>query len=127
MKKISTTGTRRLVGDVWHDENGLIPGTPADWDPPMTADEIHLAALSDPDAQPLSSGDLDRLHPVSLAKFVRRKLGLSQPDFANRYHIPLETLRGWEQGLVEPDAAALALLRVIEKEPERTARALESA
>jgi putative transcriptional regulator len=127
MRKISTTGIRRLVGDVWHDDNGPIAGTPADWDPPMTVDVVEAAALSDPDAQPLTRDVLNRLRLVPLAKFVRRKLGLSQPDFAERYHIPLGTLRDWEQGRVEPDAAAVALLKVIEKEPERTARALESA
>jgi hypothetical protein len=41
-----------------------------------------------------------------------------------RYHIPLGTLRDWEQRRAEPDKTALAYLRVIGAEPERAARAL---
>ena len=56
------------------------------------------------------------------AKIIRRALGLSQEDFAARYHIPLGTLRDWEQGRVEPDQAARAYLTVIAREPETCAR-----
>ncbi|HEY1545943.1 MAG TPA: helix-turn-helix domain-containing protein [Xanthobacteraceae bacterium] len=31
---------------------------------------------------------------------------MSQEDFAARYHVPIATLRDWEQGRVEPDQAA---------------------
>ncbi len=52
MNKIATAGKRFLKDDRGHDDNGPIPGTPADWDPPMTDEEVTLAALSDLDAQP---------------------------------------------------------------------------
>ena len=57
-------------------------------------------------------------------RWVRKATGLPQEAFAARYRIPLGTLRDWEQGRREPDAAALAYLRVIEREPEAVARAL---
>ena len=53
--------------------------------------------------------------------------GLSQPAFAEKYDIPVGTLRDWEQGRTRPDAAALAYLRVIEHEPEAVQRALAAA
>lgn len=43
---------------------------------------------------------------------------------AERYRIPLGTLRDWKQGRREPDAAALAYQRVIEREPKAVDRAL---
>ncbi len=59
----------------------------------MTEEEIYAAALSDPDAQPLTEADLARMKRVSRAKTIRRVLQLTQEEFAARYHIPLGTLR----------------------------------
>jgi len=64
---------------------------------------------------------------VPRTKTLRRALGLSQEEFATRYHIPVGTLRDWEQGRFEPDAAARAYLAVIAREPEMVRRALEAA
>ena len=91
----------------------------------LTEAEIHDAALADPDAQPLTPGRLARMRRVPRAKSLRRALGLSQEEFATRYHIPASTLRDWEQGRFEPDAAARAYLTVIAREPEIVRRALE--
>jgi putative transcriptional regulator len=91
----------------------------------MTEAQRHQAALSDPDARPLSDEDLDRMKRTPQAKIIRRALGLSQEDFATRYHIPLGTLRDWEQGRVEPDQAARAYLKVIAREPETVREALK--
>jgi putative transcriptional regulator len=80
----------------------------ADWSrfDNMSEAERHAAALSDPDAQPLAEAELQRMRPTPRAKIIRRALGLSQVEFAARYHIPLGTLRDWEQGRAEPDQAA---------------------
>jgi putative transcriptional regulator len=48
---------------------------------------------------------------------VRRKLHLSQQEFAEKYRIPLPTLRNWEQGRRQPDALAAAYLHVIAMRP----------
>ena len=88
----------------------------------MTEEQRHQAALRDPDARPLTEDDFRRMKRTPRAKIIRRALGLSQEDFAMRYHIPIGTLRDWEQGRVEPDQAARAYLTVIEHEPEMTGR-----
>ena len=90
----------------------------------MTAEESHQAALDDPDAQPMTEEDFARMKRTPRAKLIRRALGLSQEEFTARFHIPLGTLRDWEQGRKEPDAAARAYLRVIAREPEAVGRAL---
>jgi putative transcriptional regulator len=59
-------------------------------------------------------------------KIIRRALGLSQDDFAARYHIPIGTLRDWEQGRAVPDQAARAYLTVIARDPEVVRRALDT-
>jgi putative transcriptional regulator len=126
MKSYRTTGKRHLKGDVWHDDNGPIPDTPIEWDPPMTDEEITVAALSDPDNPPMSDEQLSRMRRVSRAKFIRHKLGMSREDFANRFRIPLATLHDWEHHRSQPDAAMLAYLAVIEREPEAVERALSA-
>ncbi len=127
MRKIATTGRRVLKGNVWHDDNGEIPGSPADWSPPMTVEEKHAAAMSDPDNPPLTPEQLARFKRVPAAKRIRHKLGMSQEAFADRFHIPLGTLRDWEQHRAEPDQAARAYLQVIEREPAAVERALMQA
>lgn len=57
---------------------------------------------------------------------IREKLGLSQQAFATVYHIPLATLKGWEQGRRRPDATASAYLSVIAGLPDE-ARAILAA
>ena len=90
----------------------------------MTEKEKHAAALSDPDARPLTAESIKRMTRVPQVKIIRRALKLSQEDFAARFRIPLGTLRDWEQGRKEPDAAAKAYLRVIAREPEVVKKAL---
>jgi putative transcriptional regulator len=92
----------------------------------MTEAEKHAAALSDPDNRPLTEEDMKRMKRTPRAKIIRRALGLSQEDFAARYHIPIGTLRDWEQGRAEPDQAARAYLTVIARDPETVRKALSS-
>jgi putative transcriptional regulator len=90
----------------------------------MTRREIEEAAKSDPENRPLSPADLARMTRTPRVKIIRRALGISQEDFAARYHIPIGTLRDWEQGRVEPDQAARAYLTVIARDPEAVRKAL---
>jgi putative transcriptional regulator len=94
----------------------------------MTEEERHAAAMADPDARPITEEDLatGRVRVVPRVRTLRRALRLSQQDFAARYHIPVGTLRDWEQGRKEPDAAAKAYLHVIASEPEIVRKALAS-
>jgi putative transcriptional regulator len=54
-------------------------------------------------------------------------LSLSQAQFAAQFQIPLATLKDWEQGRRQPEAAAWAYLQVIEGEPAAVRRALKAA
>ena len=92
----------------------------------MTDEQIHAAALSDPDAQPTTLEQLQAARKVPRVKTLRRSLGITQEDFATRYHIPLGTLRDWEQGRAEPDQPARAYLKAIAGDPAAVFRALEA-
>lgn len=94
---------------------------------PMTEEEVHAAALADPDAQPLTPERLAKMKRVPRAKTLRRALGLTQEEFATRYQIPVGTLRDWEQGRVEPDQPARAYLKAIAGNPEAVRSALQAA
>lgn len=63
---------------------------------------------------------------VPRAKTLRRGLGLTQEEVAARFHIPLGTLRDWEQGRVEPDPTARAYLHAIAGDAPAVARALRA-
>lgn len=98
----------------------------------MTAGEIHAAALSDPDAQPLPLGTDEEMAKAGLiripnVKKLRDRLGMTQEAFAAAYRIPVGTLRDWEQGRKRPDAPARAYLTVIARNPKAVASLLEQA
>jgi putative transcriptional regulator len=93
----------------------------------MTAEERHSAALGDPDAQPLTEADFGRMKRTPQVKIIRRALGMSQEEFATRFRIPIGTLRDWEQGRKDPDAAARAYLTVIGRNPAAVTEALRHA
>lgn len=92
----------------------------------MTEAEIAANAAADPDNPPLTADDLARMRRNPDAKAIRLRLHLSQEQFAARFHVPLGTLRDWEQGRSLPDTTARTLLRVIERDPDAVARALAS-
>jgi putative transcriptional regulator len=92
----------------------------------MSKEERHQAALSDPDSQPATEAQLARARRIPTVRALRRKLKLTQEEFAARFHLPLGTVRDWEQGAHRPDKAAQVLLTVIAKDPDAVARALES-
>jgi putative transcriptional regulator len=88
----------------------------------LTDDEIHTAALLDPDAQPATQEQFDRTRRVVDVRLIREKFGLTQEEFAHRFGLRLATVRGWEDHSITPDAAAVTLLRVIWAEPETVRR-----
>jgi putative transcriptional regulator len=121
---------------VWVDHN---PGDPpietdTDWDAvdALTNEQVHAAALADPDAPPLPLGSdeemakLGFIHQVNVKK-LREGLGLTQEEFAAAYRIPVGTLRDWEQCRKNPDAPARAYLTVIARNPEAVAELLRAA
>jgi putative transcriptional regulator len=92
----------------------------------MTEEERHRAALSDLEAPPATETQLARARRVPTVRALRKKLNLTQEEFAARFHLPLGTVRAWEQGAHRPDKAAQVLLTVIARDPDAVARALES-
>jgi len=59
----------------------------------MSEEEVMTAALSDPDAQPLTPDDFKRMRRTPRVKIIRRALSLTPEEFAARFCIPLGTLR----------------------------------
>jgi putative transcriptional regulator len=57
-------------------------------------------------------------------KAIRKRLGLSQGDFALLIRVPTATLRNWEQGRTQPDGPARALLTVAARNPRAVMKAL---
>ena len=90
----------------------------------MTDEEVVAAARSDPDAQPLTAEQLAKMRRVSRVKALRQRLGMTQAQFAEAFHLPITTLRDWEQHRSTPDAPARALLLAIERDPEIMRRLL---
>jgi len=85
------------------------------------------AAKSDPDNPPLTDEQLDRLRLAAMIRRLRNRLALSQTAFASRFKIPVGSLRDWEYGRRQPDAATRAYLTVIAREPRMVERALRAA
>ena len=119
---MSKTGTTRVT---------VKPGDPlpegdTDWArlEAMTDEEAMAAALSDPDAQPLTPEQLARMQRVSRVKVLRQRLGMTQAEFAQAFHLPITTLRDWEEHRTTPDAPARALLLAIERDPDVMRRLL---
>lgn len=59
-----------------------------------------------------------------LPQEVRKRLGMTQVEFAALLRMPVATLRNWEQDRFVMEPAARTLLRVIDREPEAALRAL---
>ena len=102
------------------------PESEIDWSAAdaMTEEQRHAAAMADPDCKPIREEDLAHMPRVPQVRVIRHALKLSQEEFAAHFHIPIGTLRDWEQGREEPDTAAKAYLRVIAREPETVRKAL---
>ena len=88
-------------------ENIVLPADPSD------AEDFDVTAAA-----------LDRGQRARLIRMTRTDLGLSQAEFARRFHVPVGTLRDWEQGRAEPDQAARAYLKVIATAPDVVRKAL---
>ena len=121
MKKNGIVAVTRKPGDPLRD-------TGTDWKKvaALTPQQVHAAALSDPDAQPLPR-DMKGFTRIPNVKKLREKIGMTQGEFASAYRIPLGTLRDWEQRRKFPDAPARAYLLVIEKNPQAVAAILRAA
>ena len=93
----------------------------------LTDADVIARAKTDPDNPPLTKAQRAKLKPIAAVKRLRWSMKLTQEEFAERFGVPLGTLRDWEQHKSEPDAAARTLLRVIETSPRTVAKAVRAA
>jgi putative transcriptional regulator len=117
----------------------IVRRTPADIDkarllaelatrPRPSQEQIEAQAVEDGDAW--TDEELAEAEPVyppplpGQVRALRKRLGLSQVQFARRFGFTLEAVRQYEQGRRRPSGPAATLLRVIEADPEAVARAL---
>jgi putative transcriptional regulator len=63
------------------------------------------------------------LKPMDI-KAIRKRLDLSQSEFALMIGVSLSTLQNWEQGRRHPEGPAQALLRVAASNPKAVVEAL---
>lgn len=105
-----------------HDDKSLPPR--------RSDDEIVAAVGADPDEAPVrTEATMERARLDEAARDLhgvlrlRRRLQISQIEFANRYRLALGSLRNWEQGRSAPDRAAKVLLAAIAADPEGVAAA----
>jgi putative transcriptional regulator len=61
-----------------------------------------------------------RIHVVEApdVRAIRRRLHMSQHEFASAFRIPLATIKNWEQRRRAPDAPAAAYLQAIARQPQ---------
>jgi len=85
------------------------------------------------DALAYARGDARRGRPTTVrvpepdVKAIRRRLDLSQAEFAARFGFTLGTVRDWEQGRRRPVGPARVLLAVIARDPAAVDRVLAAA
>lgn len=62
----------------------------------------------------LPAAEFDAARVVAL----RKRLNLTQHEFAHLLNVSVSAVRGWEQGLRSPDGASQRLLGIAERDPE---------
>lgn len=94
----------------------------------MTREAFDAIAAGLSDALSHARGDASRATVRDLPRIdvlgVRKKLGLTQREFADAFGVSLAAVRNWEQGRRTPTGPARALLIVVDREPSVVARAL---
>jgi putative transcriptional regulator len=80
------------------------------------------------DAVAYAHGDTARgkAHKIEVVdvKAVRGQLEMTQAQFADLLHIPVATIRNWEQNRRQPEGPARVLLQIVAREPKAVRRAL---
>ena len=94
--------------------------------PPGRIDPVVVDATTEEEiARQVRLDDAEAIRDMArFARRVRKRLGLTQVEFARRIDVPHETIRNWEQGKRGPTGAARALLRILDKAPETALRVL---
>ncbi|MDE2475940.1 MAG: helix-turn-helix domain-containing protein [Alphaproteobacteria bacterium] len=99
----------------------------------MTKKAFEKIAAGLRDAAAFTKGTADRsayrIHvPGEVdVKAIRKKVKLSQTQFAAQFGFSPARIRDWEQGRSRPDGAIRAYLLVIERNPDTVKKALKAA
>jgi len=88
------------------------------------ADIERFAREDDSDTREL--GGPRYVPPRTDVRALRKRLGLSQSQFARRYLLSVRTVQQWEQEQREPSEPARVLLFAIARNPRTVARVLRS-
>jgi putative transcriptional regulator len=91
-----------------------------------------IAGLSDAVAHARGDVAAARVSTINVPKEVdvrqiRRRLGMSQREFALRFGFSVCTVRNWEQGRRYPHGSDRVFLTLIDREPETVTRILAAA
>lgn len=87
----------------------------------VVADDPEMADYADEfrdTLHQLKNGELTKVRVTSPITETRQRMNLSQPKFAEKLGISVNTLRSWEQGLRKPSGAAKTLLELLHRKPE---------
>jgi putative transcriptional regulator len=92
----------------------------------FTEEDIERMSVEDDDTPPEHlRGPVRLVDPTAPEiRAIRRKLRLSQAQFAKRFGFSVRTIQEWEQGRALPDGPARILLRVIARSPKTVAGAV---
>ncbi len=95
-------------------------------------DRAKFDATTDEDIARQIAEDQDTAPEVTLDMLIapanlRKRLNMTQEQFADALGIPVATLRNWEQGRNAIDPAARSLLILVARDPEGTLAALAAA
>jgi len=82
---------------------------------------------NDPEDFDVTAEAMDRAKRARLIRMTRTGLGLSQAEFAQRFRVPIGTLRDWEQARSTAPDFAIAYVRVIGRHPEMVEETLDAA
>ena len=85
-----------------------------------TEENIRRQMIEDGDNPDEELSEQDIISPW----YIRKRLGMSQGEFADTLGIPVATLRNWEQNRVAMEPATIALMRILAREPKAALRAL---
>jgi putative transcriptional regulator len=95
-------------------------------------DHAKLRATADDDIARQIAEDKDTAPEVTLDMLIapanlRRRLNMTQEQFAAALGVPVATLRNWEQGRNAIDPAARSLLLLVARDPKGALAALAAA
>lgn len=89
--------------------------------------DLMMAGLNDAIAYAEGDKTRGRIAAPLDVRAIREATQKTQAEFAAAFHIPIGTVRDWEQRRRQPDAPARVLLSLIAKEPSTVEKMVANA